>query len=109
VKQAVWDCDSFKSLGPDGISFVFIKEFWGDLNVDFMSLLSKFHYNGRLTKGINTTFIVLIPKVANPRRLNDFILISLVGCMYKVLAKVLPNILRNVIESVVSNNKLLLK
>lgn len=29
VKQAVWDCDSFKSTGPDGVSFGFIKEFLG--------------------------------------------------------------------------------
>lgn len=28
VKQAIWDCDRFKSLGPDGVSFDFIKEFW---------------------------------------------------------------------------------
>jgi len=28
VKQAVWDCDSFKSLGPDGVNFGFIKQFW---------------------------------------------------------------------------------
>jgi len=28
VKQAVWDCNSFKSPGPDGITFGFIKQFW---------------------------------------------------------------------------------
>lgn len=28
VKQAVWDCDSFKSTGPDGVNFGFIKQFW---------------------------------------------------------------------------------
>ncbi|XP_024636355.1 uncharacterized protein [Medicago truncatula] len=27
VKAAVWDCDSFKSPGPDGINFGFIKDF----------------------------------------------------------------------------------
>ena len=26
VKQVVWDCDSFKSPGPDGINFDFIKK-----------------------------------------------------------------------------------
>jgi hypothetical protein len=28
VKQAVWHSDSYKSLGPDGINFGFIKQFW---------------------------------------------------------------------------------
>ncbi|PNX65585.1 cysteine-rich receptor-like protein kinase, partial [Trifolium pratense] len=31
VKSAVWDCDSYKSPGPDGINFGFIKDFWAEL------------------------------------------------------------------------------
>ena len=103
VKQAIWDCNSFKSPGPDGISFGFIKQFWNDLKDDFMCFISEFYRNGRLTKGINTTFIALIPKVSSPQRLNGFHPISLVGCMYKVLAKILANRLRAVIGSVVSD------
>jgi hypothetical protein len=34
VKAAVWDCDSFKSPGPDGVNFGFIKEFWHVLKED---------------------------------------------------------------------------
>jgi len=105
VKQAIRDCDSFKSLGPDDISFGFIKQFWNDLKDDFVRFVSKFHRNGRLTKGINTTFKALIPKVSSPQRLNDFRLISLVGCMYKVLAKILANRLRPIIGSVVSDSQ----
>jgi len=37
-----------------------------------MRFLVEFHWNGRLTKGINNTFIALIPKVDNTHRLNDF-------------------------------------
>jgi hypothetical protein len=29
VKSVVWDCDSYKSPGPDGINFGFIKDFLG--------------------------------------------------------------------------------
>jgi hypothetical protein len=29
IKAAVWDCDSEKSPGPDGVSFGFLKDFWG--------------------------------------------------------------------------------
>jgi hypothetical protein len=31
VKAAFWDCDSFKSPGPDGVNFGFIKEFWDNI------------------------------------------------------------------------------
>ena len=102
VKAAVWDCDSFKSLGPNGVNFGFIKEFWLELKDDVMRFVSEFYRNGKLAKGINTTFIVLIPKVDNPQRLNDFRLISLVGSMYKILAKLLANRLRLVVSSVIS-------
>lgn len=102
VKATIWDCDSNKAPGPDVISFGFIQDFWLELQHDIMSFVAEFHRNAKLTKGINCTFIALIPKVDNPQRLNDFHSISLVGSMYKVLTKVLANRLRNVIRNVVS-------
>jgi hypothetical protein len=102
VKATVWNCDSYKSPGPGGINFGFIKEFWSLLKEDIMRFMWDFHINGKLTKGINSTFIALIPKVDSPRRLNDFSPISLVGCLYKIVAKVLANRLRMVVGKVVS-------
>ena len=72
VKQTIWDCESFKSPGPDGINFGFIKDFSNELKDDFMKFLLDFHHNGKLTKGVNSTFIALIPKVASPQKLADF-------------------------------------
>jgi len=105
VKLVVWDCNNYKSLGPNGITFGFIKEFWSELKDDFMRFLTEFHRNGKLTKGVNSTFIALIPKADSPQRLNEFHHISLVRCMYKVLAKVLANRLRAVIGSVISDTQ----
>jgi len=105
VKVAVWDCDSFKSPGPDGVHLGFIKDFWPDLKVDIMRFVSEFHCNGRLSKGINNTFIALIPKIDNPQRLNDFRPIALVGCLYKIIAKVLVNRLRKVMGTVISETQ----
>lgn len=103
VKQVIWDCDSYKSPGPDGVSFGFIKEFWNLLKDDLLRFMVEFHRNGKLTKGLNYNFIALIPKVTSPQRLNDFRPISLVGSLYKILAKVLANRLRSVIGSVVQS------
>jgi hypothetical protein len=102
VRAAIWDCDSFKSPGPDGINFGFYKDFWEELKGDVMRFVSEFHRNGRLSKGLNSTFIALIPKLDSPQRLNDYRPISLVGSLYKILAKVLANRLRLVIGSVIS-------
>jgi len=36
IKAAEWGCDSFKSLGPDGINFGFIKNFWIEMKDDIV-------------------------------------------------------------------------
>jgi len=105
VKNAVWDCDSFKSPSPDGVNLGFIKDFWEDIEGDIMRFISKFHRNGKLSRGINSTSIALIPKVDSPQKLNDFRPIKLVGCLYKILSKVLANRLRLIIGRVVSDTQ----
>ena len=105
VKVAVWDCENFKCPGPDGINFGFIKDLWDIMKDDVMRFLVEFHRNGRLAKGINNTFIALIPKVDSPQRLSDFHSISLVGSLYKILSKVLANRLRLVMDSVISDSQ----
>jgi len=105
VRRAVWDCENYKSPGPDGINFGFIKEFWDTLKDDVMRFLGEFHRNGKLARGINSTFIALIPKIDNPQCLHDFRPISLVSSLYKILAKVLANRLCGVIGSVISDSQ----
>jgi len=78
VKQTVWDCDSFKSSGPDRINFGFIKKIWQELKDDFMRFLMEFHRNGKLSKGVNSTFIAVMPKVDSPQKLADFRPIALI-------------------------------
>lgn len=102
IKEAVWNCDNNKSPGPDGVSFSFIKKFWVDVKEDFIGFLQDFYWNGKLVRGSNCSFIVLVPKKDNPQRVSDFRPISLIGCMYKVSSKVLANRLRKVIHSLIS-------
>lgn len=54
-----------------------------------MRFMGEFHRNGKLSKGVNSTFIALIPKIDSSQKLADYRPISLVGCMYKVVAKAL--------------------
>ncbi|GAU44264.1 hypothetical protein TSUD_400110 [Trifolium subterraneum] len=105
IKSAIWDCDSFKSPGPDGVNLGFFKDFWEVLKIDLLNFFSEFHRQGILSKGLNSTFIALIPKVESPQRVVDFRPIALVSSVYKILSKVLANRLRNVIGNIVSKSK----
>lgn len=52
-----------------------------------------------------SSFVPLIGKVKSPHRLNDFRHISLIGCIYKIVAKVLAARLKGVLPSVVSSSE----
>ncbi|RVW66488.1 Transposon TX1 uncharacterized 149 kDa protein [Vitis vinifera] len=56
---------------------------------------------GRFVKSLNAAFLVLVPKKGGAEDLKDFRLISLVGSLYKLLAKVLANRLKKVMVKVI--------
>jgi hypothetical protein len=72
VCRLVFEKSLFVLCIQDGISFGFIKQFWTEMQDDFMRFLTEFHRNGKLTNGNNSTFIALIPKVDSPQRLHEF-------------------------------------
>lgn len=104
IKHAVWECDSFKSPGRDGINVGFVKDFWNILKEDHGCFFNEFHRNGKLTKRLNNTYIALIQKIDCPQRLSDFRPIALVGCLYKIMSMFLANMLRRGFRSVVSES-----
>ncbi|XP_071708448.1 uncharacterized protein [Rutidosis leptorrhynchoides] len=79
IKDAVWDCGSSKSPGPDGFSFLFIKAYWDLLQHDICSTVRDFFHTAKMPTGANSAFVSLIPKVSNPVLINDFRPISLIG------------------------------
>ncbi|GKB12275.1 hypothetical protein Tco_0846198 [Tanacetum coccineum] len=73
IKRAVWDCGIDKSSGPDGFMF-----------------------------GCNSSFIALIPKIPDTKMVKEFRPISLVGSLYKIIAKILANRLVMVLGDIVN-------
>lgn len=45
-------------------------------------MMNTFHENGKLPRGCNSSFIVLIPKNDNPQELEEYKLISLMGLVH---------------------------
>ncbi|RVX20225.1 Transposon TX1 uncharacterized 149 kDa protein [Vitis vinifera] len=56
-------------------------------------------------RSLNSTFLLLIPKKEGTEDLKDFRPISLVGSVYKLLAKVLANRLKTVMGEVISDSQ----
>ncbi|GKV29203.1 hypothetical protein SLEP1_g38149 [Rubroshorea leprosula] len=79
VKQAIWECGGDKSPSPDGFSFHLIRSMWSVVEKDIVDFAQEFSSNGKLVRGLNSSFIVLVPKKDNPIDLKDYRPISLIG------------------------------
>nr|GEV76179.1 RNA-directed DNA polymerase, eukaryota [Tanacetum cinerariifolium] len=102
IKKAVWDCGIDKSLGLDGFTFGFYLRFWNLIKNDVYDAIKYFFTYGVIPKGCNSSFIVLIPKIPDAKTVNDFKPISLIGSLYKIIAKNLANCLVGVLGDIVN-------
>jgi hypothetical protein len=64
-----------------------------------------FHARGWFEKSLNASFISLIPKAPGAISLKYFRPISLMGGVYKIIAKFLANRLKSVLEKVISKSQ----
>lgn len=71
IKEAVFDFERNKSLGPDGFNLEFLKRCWEVVGFYVMKCIQEFHTTTRLPKDPSSSFIALIPKNDNPQGLND--------------------------------------
>ena len=102
VLEVIKEFNGDKSPGPDGFLMAFFQACWGILKSDIMAVFHHFHVTGEFEKSLNATFIALIPKKAAAVEIKDFRPISLVGGVYKILAKVLASRLRMVLGEIIS-------
>ena len=68
-------------------------------------MFKEFHEHSSFLKSLNNTFLVLIPKKSGVEDLEDFRPISLLGGLYKLLAKVIANRIKKVVGKVVSTTQ----
>ena len=65
---------------------------------DLMRVFAEFHNSGIINQSTNASFIVLLPKKIQTKKISNFRPISLITCLYKVIAKVLSGQLREVLH-----------
>nr|GEU35357.1 RNA-directed DNA polymerase, eukaryota, reverse transcriptase zinc-binding domain protein [Tanacetum cinerariifolium] len=102
VKRAMWDCGTDKSPGPDGFTFGFYRQFWLTIENDVFEAVSHFFMHADIPKGCNPSFIALISKIPDANKVNDFRPISLIGSIYKIIAKILANRLVRVLGDIIN-------
>ena len=102
IHSALMEMNGDKAPGPDGFTMAFWQYCLDFVKEEIMDLFKEFFDKKSFAKSLNTTFLVLIPKKGGAKDLGNFRSISLLGGLYKLLAKVLANRLKKVLDNVVS-------
>lgn len=91
IKDILLHFKKERSPGPDGWTTEFFIHFFELAGEDLLKMVEDSRLKGKIAGGLNSTFLVLIPKENNPHSFNDFRPIALCNLVYKVIAKVISN------------------
>ncbi|RVW31726.1 LINE-1 retrotransposable element ORF2 protein [Vitis vinifera] len=103
VFEALCSLSGDKAPNPDGFTMAFWQFSWDFTKVEILAFFDEFFRHGNFQRSLNSTFLVLIPKKGGAEELKDFRPISLVGSLYKLLAKVLAN--RQILDAALIANE----
>jgi len=89
VLRALLSMGGDKAPGLDGFAIAFFWFCWAIVRNDIMCVFHNFHEHEIFKKSLDANFIALFPKKIGQLEVKDFKPISLMGTVYKIMAKVL--------------------
>ena len=105
IFQVVRDLEGDKAPSLYGFTMAFYHHCWRIVKKDVLAIFEEFFQLCKFEKSLNATYISLIPKKNYASNIRDFRPSSLVGSVYKILAKVLENRLRIVLDQLISETQ----
>ncbi|XP_026437379.1 uncharacterized protein LOC113335562 [Papaver somniferum] len=102
IKKAVFDMYSNSALGPDSFSGMFYKACWNIIQADFVKVVQYCWRRRYIPKGLNSNFLVLLPKVQGAKKSNQFTPIGLSNFSFKVFTEILYTGMRSLVCKLVS-------
>jgi hypothetical protein len=88
VRDAITAMPKDKPLGSDDIPTEFFQEFTKEIAPTLLQAFRAMFNTGATSELINKGLITLIPKYGDHTRLGSWRLITLLGSLYKILAKI---------------------
>jgi hypothetical protein len=105
VKTTLFQMFPSKAPGPDGFPAHFIQTHWDICGKKVTLAVLRVLKGEDNLENINQTFIVFIPKVANPEELGQFRPISLCNVIYKIASMVAANRLKVCLPNIISEEQ----
>jgi exonuclease III len=105
IKEAIVAMPKDKALGSDGIPTEFFQEFVEEISPTLLQAFSAMLRGGETSEWINKGLITLIPKSGDHAKIRNWRPITLLGSLYKILAKTLARRLQDLLPSVIRPNQ----
>ncbi|XP_078150204.1 uncharacterized protein LOC144545511 [Carex rostrata] len=103
IKEAIKQWPNHKSPGPNGFLGEFYKTYADLIAPDLLNLYTTVTEQDCSLTPLNTSYIVLLPKVSAPLRPTDFRSISLLHGVQNFFSKILSNRLQGQIQKLIDN------
>jgi hypothetical protein len=103
IKETVFGMQNLKALGPDGFLAIFYKKkYWSIVGDSVIKAVQEFFRSGRMLAEVNSSIIVLIPKIKSPSSVNHYRPISFCNTIYKTIAKILVSKVKPLLDKLIS-------
>jgi hypothetical protein len=102
IRKALFQMHPHKAPGLDGFPAAFYQRNWPTVGSEVCKAVLSFLNDGQMDMWINSTNIVLIPKVNSPSKPSEYRPIILCNVFYKLISKVLANRLKPILQHIVS-------
>lgn len=105
IKQAAFSVKGSSAPGEDGLTGLFYQKFWHIVGPSLTQEIKEFFRSAIIPNGWNHTQLSLLPKIANPTKVQDMRPISLCSVQYKIISKILCNRLKGLLPDIISDTQ----
>ncbi|XP_026430512.1 uncharacterized protein LOC113327547 [Papaver somniferum] len=102
IKKTVFDMDPESSPGPDGFSGFFYRSCWEIIQQDLLAAIQFCWRRRFIPKGMNYSFLVLLPKTQGARSANQFRPIGLSYVLFKIFTKIITTRMSSLMVKLIS-------
>ncbi|XP_026459807.1 uncharacterized protein LOC113360516 [Papaver somniferum] len=102
IKRIVFEMDPESAPGPDGFSGIFYRRCWEIIKEDLVEAIQFSWRRKFIPKGINSSFLVLLPKTQGVKTANQFRPIDLSNVIFKKFTKIITKRMSELMEKLIS-------
>ncbi|CAI5457408.1 unnamed protein product [Closterium sp. Yama58-4] len=105
VKKAIKELPRGKAPGADGLLKELLQDNWDLLGEVVMDFMRDFEASAKLPESFSTAVTILLHKKGEKTDLGNYRPITLLGAVYKIIAKLLANRMKKELPQVISENQ----